>query len=157
MLRTVTYRNVFLLDLFVVCYQVQFAENCFIVAWIKIFCTSGSESQEYGFCYIFSVFVYDLIGCILNADEQIFVRTEHVLYLQILSAQSAGPNGSRRFQMKSLFESIYNQRPPKTLIYGTGYGKIYFEFLYPFAYPFLFSFDGLRIPIQKGTYSGAKR
>ena len=37
-----------------------------------------------------------------------------------------------------------------------GYGKIYFEFLYPFAYPFLFSFDGLRIPIQKGTYSGAK-
>ena len=108
MLRTVTYRNVFLLDLVVVCYQVQFAENCFIVAWIKIFCTSGSESLEYGFCYIFSVFVHDLIGCILNADEQIFVRTEHVLYLQILSAQSAGPNVSRRFQMKSLFESIYN-------------------------------------------------
>ena len=46
MLRTVTYRNVFLLDLFVVCYQVQFAENCFIVAWIKIFFTNGSESQE---------------------------------------------------------------------------------------------------------------
>lgn len=146
----------FYVALVVVCYQVQFAESYFIVAWIEIFCTSGSKSLEYGFCYIHSIFAYDLIGCILNADEQIFVRTEHVLYLQILSAQSAGPNVSRRFQMKSLFESIYNHRPPKTLIYGMECGKIYFEFLYPFAYPFLFSFDGLRIPSQKGTFSEAK-
>lgn len=149
-------RNVFLFALVVVCYQVHFAENCFIVARIEIFCACGSESLKYGFCYILSVFANDLIGCILNADEQIFVRTEHVLYLQILSAHSAGPNVSRRFQMKSLFESIYNHRPPKSLIYGMGCGKIYFEFLYPFAYPSLFSFDGLRIPSQKGTFSGAK-
>ena len=68
-----TYRNVFLFALVVVCYQIQFAESCFIVAWIKIFCTRGSESLKYGSCYIFSIFVYDLIGSILNADEQIIV------------------------------------------------------------------------------------